>query len=117
MERIFIRFYRKVLENFINILLYSYSAPEDEDGKININLQGHYATRVSKILEQVIDIMFLVDMLFVKILSDNQISISKDDFCTETDGQEFWNQAMAIHFIANKYFIELKGKKSSNNNN
>lgn len=106
-----------VHNDFINILFYSHSEPEYEDGEMAINLQGHYVTRVTKILEQVIEIMFLVDMLFVKILSDNQISISKNDLCTESEGQDYWNQAMAIYFITNKYFIELKGNESNGNNN
>lgn len=102
-----------VHNDFLSILLYSYSDVNSDDEIMKFNLQGHHVTRVSKILRQVIDIMFLVDMIFVKMLSDDKISVSKEDLCTETDGEEFWNQSIALFLIAKDYFLLLVENESN----
>lgn len=51
--------------------------------------------------------MFLVDMIFVKMLYDNQVSISREDFCTESEGEEYWDQSMVVFFIAKEYVLLL----------
>jgi hypothetical protein len=102
-----------VHNDFISIFLYSYSEFEDENDEITINLRGSRVTRVSKILWQVIDIMFLVDMLFIKLLYDDKISISREAFYTETDTKKYWNQSIALSFIVKEYVLLLERNKNN----
>ena len=102
-----------VHNDFINIFFYSYSEFEDENDEITVNLRGSHVTRVSKILWQVIDIMFFVDMLFIKLLYDNQISISREAFCTDTHTKKYWNQSIAIFFIVKEYVLLLERNKNN----
>lgn len=100
-----------VHNDFKNIFLYSYSESKDENEVIKINLQGQYVSRVSTILMMVIEIMFFIDLLFMRMLYDDNNRILKADLCKETDGKIFWNQSIALHFITRDYVLLLEENK------
>ncbi len=97
-------FYSNYSHNdFFSFLFFSFSCPRNEKDKLFNNVLGGYISRINTILENMIGFLWYTSKLFMKLLVDKTIHISKETLLTE---KELWEVAVYTFALLDVYYLD-----------
>lgn len=97
-------FYSNYSHNdFFSFLFFSFSCPRNEKDKLFNNVWGGYISRINTILENMIGFLWYTSKLFMKLLVDKTIHISKETLLTE---KELWEVAVYTFALLDVYYLD-----------
>lgn len=97
-------FYSNYSHNdFFSFLFFSFSSPRNEKDKLFNNVWGGYISRINTILENMIGFLWYTSKLFMKLLVDKTIHISKETLLTE---KQLWEVAVYTFALLDVYYLD-----------
>lgn len=97
-----------VHNNYISLLTYSVSFDPKNEDILYPNICGAFASRVETTLLGMIEIL-LYTGLFLKLIGDPEIDISKEHLCDQnSENKEYWNAAAFLNMFNFKCFLQVQ---------
>lgn len=98
-----------VHNNYLPLLLSGYAQPKIGDGEmLKFNLWGNFASRVNIITENINTILWYTELLFERLLSDENIDMNPTWYYKDDESKEMWKLTMFIGILTKEYYMKFR---------
>ena len=103
-----------VHNDFLALLALSRSVVDEESEMTNPNICGSYATRTELLLDELAELCYIFDLLFLFIYEEKSKDSNDTTFASFLKNEECWQNAMYLSLLNKAYYEEITSKENSN---
>lgn len=96
-----------VHNNYLPLVLSAYAEGKDSE-ILELNLWGSLASRVDKLCKNINTILWYSELMFEKLLVDENIDMKSSWYYKDSDSKEMWKLATFIGVLAKEYYMQVR---------